>query len=219
MLEAARSRYPPGREAGFREDGGSMVTGAILAVEALFWVFVVGGLAARYLARATRLSTVLLLLVPVLDVVLLAVIAVHLSLGGTADRSHGFGALYLGFTVAYGHTVIQWADVRFAHRFAGGPPPPRPPKAGAPAVRREAAAWLRCVAACAIGAGVLAGLILFVGDAERTAALQDSFAIVRVVLAGHTLISVWVIGEAARSRRKDGQSPGAAADRRAGSRS
>ncbi|MDT0303900.1 hypothetical protein [Streptomonospora wellingtoniae] len=196
-----------------------MVTGAILAVEALFWVFVAGGLAARYLARAERLSTVLLLLVPVLDAVLLAVIAVHLSLGGTADRSHGFGALYLGFTVAYGHSLIRWADVRFAHRFAGGLPPQRPPKAGAAAMRREAAAWLRCAAACAIGAGVLAALILFVGDAERTAALRDSFGVVRVVLTGHTLISVWIIAEAAtRSRREDGGNPGAADDRRAGIR-
>ncbi|GAB3463906.1 hypothetical protein GCM10027570_51550 [Streptomonospora sediminis] len=170
-----------------------MITGVILGVEALFWIFVAGGLAARYLLRARRLSTVMLLLVPVLDVVLLAVIAVHLSMGGTADASHGFGALYLGFTVAYGHSVIQWADVRFAHRFVGGPPPQRPPKKGPAAVRREAVAWLRCVAACAIGAVVLGGLTLFIGDPERTAELQSSFGIVRVVLIVHTVVSVWDI--------------------------
>jgi hypothetical protein len=30
---------------------------------------------------------------------------------------------YLGFSVVFGPSVIRWADARFAHRFAGGPPP------------------------------------------------------------------------------------------------
>ncbi|MFB9803008.1 hypothetical protein ACFFN5_21045, partial [Streptomonospora salina] len=98
-----------------------MIVGLILACEALFWIFAAGGLAARYVLRRSRLSSALLVSVPLVDLVLLAVIAVHLALGGTADSSHGLGALYLGFTVAYGSSVVGWLDVRFAHRFAGGP--------------------------------------------------------------------------------------------------
>nr|WP_255430194.1 hypothetical protein [Streptomonospora sp. PA3] len=167
----------------------------------MFWVLLLGGLAARYLLRRTRLSTALLVSVPVLDAVLLAVIAVHLASGGTADASHGLGALYLGFTVAYGHPIIKWTDVRFAHRFAGGPPPAKPPKRGMPAVRREAAAWLRCVLACALGAGVLGGLIVFVGDPARTAALAQSFSPLGTILVVHTIASVWIVAEALLGRR------------------
>ncbi|EOR71473.1 hypothetical protein TM51_07376 [Thermobifida fusca TM51] len=108
-----------------------MVVAAIVACEVLFWVLLLGGLSARYLLRLRWLSTVLLLLVPVLDVALLLIIAWHLRSGGHADASHGFGALYLGFTVAYGHSMIAWADARFAHRFMGGPPPPQRPTAAA----------------------------------------------------------------------------------------
>ncbi|KIH96756.1 hypothetical protein LP52_23145 [Streptomonospora alba] len=178
-----------------------MIVGLILACEALFWVLLLTGLAVRYLLRRRRLSTALLVSVPVLDVVLLAMIGGHLAAGGTADGSHGLGALYLGFTVAYGDAVIKWADVRFAHRFAGGPPPERPPKRGMPAVRREGAAWLRCVLGCAIGAAVLGGLILFVGDPERTAALMQAFPSLGTILLVHTAASLWLVAEALLGRR------------------
>ncbi|WP_017555498.1 hypothetical protein [Nocardiopsis baichengensis] len=176
-----------------------MIVGFILACEALFWVLLFGGLAVRYLLRLRTLSTVLLLLVPVLDVVLLAAIALHLASGAQADTGHGLGALYLGFTVAWGHPVIRWADARFAHRFAGGPPPPKPPKAGAAAVRREAAAWLRTTAGCALGAGVLLGLVLFTGDPERTAALNGFFATLGIVMFWNTVIGAWGIAAALAS--------------------
>ncbi|GAA3741635.1 hypothetical protein HDA32_003411 [Spinactinospora alkalitolerans] len=173
-----------------------MIVALILACEAMFWVLVLGGLAARYLLRMRRTSTVLLLLVPVLDVVLLTVIAVHLRGGGTADSSHGIGALYLGFTVAYGHSVIRWADARFAHRFAGGPPPPRPPKRGAARLRREWAAWLRGLAACLVGAGALLGLTLFTGDPERTAALDGFYTPLAIFMFWNTVVSLWGTVEA-----------------------
>jgi hypothetical protein len=178
-----------------------MVVAVILACEVLFWVLVLGGLAARYLLRRTRLSTVLLLLVPVLDVVLLAVIALHLTSGGTADASHGIGALYLGFTVAYGHPLIVWADARFAHRFAGGPrPEKRRPAGGRARVRYELGGWLRCTAACAIGAGALGVLMLAVGDPERTAALNGFFTPLAIVMFWNTVLTVWGLLEVPSSR-------------------
>src|SRR5690606_21506335 len=173
-----------------------MIVAFILACEVLFWVLVLGGLAVRYLLRMRRTSAVLLLLVPVLDVVLIAAIALHLAAGGTAEFGHGLGALYLGFTVAFGHSVIRWVDVRFAHRFADGPPPVRPPKKGAPAVRREVLGWLQTALGCALGAAALGGLILFTGDPERTAVLNGFFTPLAIVMFWNTVIAVWGIVEA-----------------------
>ena len=51
--------------------------------------------------------------------------------GRRPNFTHGLAAAYLGFSVAFGHSMVRWADQRFAHRFAGGPPPWRPPKQGA----------------------------------------------------------------------------------------
>ena len=56
------------------------------ACEVGFWVLLGAGLAARYLLRARRLSTVLLLLVPVLDVVLVTASLVDVA-GGSPPAS------------------------------------------------------------------------------------------------------------------------------------
>ncbi|HLU98848.1 MAG TPA: hypothetical protein VKZ89_18585 [Thermobifida alba] len=183
-----------------------MVVAAILACEVLFWVVLLGGLSARYLLRLRRLSTLLLLLVPVLDVMLLLVIAWHLRSGGHADFSHGVGALYLGFTVAYGHSVIAWADARFAHRFAGGPPPPRRPRSGLPALRYETAGWVRGLVGAGVGAAVLGGLVWFVGDVERTAALLRFFPPLVMFTVVNTVVFVWGCA-AALSPSRDAKDP------------
>lgn len=111
------------------------------ACEIGFWVLLGGGLAARYLLRARRLSTVLLVLVPVLDVVLVSASLIDVAGGSPPGMTHGLAAVYLGFTVAFGHSMIRWADTRFAHRFAGGPPPPKPPKYGRAKVSYEWREW------------------------------------------------------------------------------
>ncbi|WP_460863861.1 hypothetical protein, partial [Nocardiopsis coralliicola] len=188
-----------------------MVVAFIVACEVLFWVFVLGGLSARYLLRLRRTSTALLLAVPLLDVVLLAAIALHLRAGGTADASHALGALYLGFTVAFGHQVITWADKKFAHRFAGAPAPPKRPRAGAPAVRYEAAGWLRTTLGCAVGGGVLLALIAATGDPARTEALRGAFTPLAIIMFWNTVIAVWGIVEALRGSRTDAAPAPAAA--------
>jgi hypothetical protein len=58
-----------------------------------------------------------------------------------------------------------------AHRFAGGPPPWRPPKYGAARVRLEWAEWGRAVVFWALACGLLGAMTLVVGDAGRTSAL------------------------------------------------
>jgi hypothetical protein len=125
------------------------------ASEVGFWVLLAAGLAARYLLRARRLSTVLLLLVPVLDVVLVSAALVDVAGGSPPDATHGLAAVYLGGTVAFGHSLIRWADARFAHRFAGGPPPPEPPRYGAAKVAYEWREWGKIVLAWGIALAVM----------------------------------------------------------------
>ena len=102
-----------------------------------------------------RVSTVLLICVPLVDLVLLVVSAIDLRRGAPANFTHGLAAAYLGFSVAFGHSMVRWADQRFAHRFAGGPPPWRPPKQGAARVRYEWREWARMLLAWAVASVLL----------------------------------------------------------------
>ena len=113
----------------------------IVAGEIAFWAFVLGGLVARYLLRRPRLGVALLLMTPVVDLVLVAATVIDLRAGATADFFHGLAAIYVGVSIAFGHRMIRWTDERFAHRFAGGPPPKRRPKQGPEHARREREGW------------------------------------------------------------------------------
>jgi hypothetical protein len=125
------------------------------ACEVGFWVLLGAGLVMRYVLRARRVSTVLLVLVPVLDLVLVTASLVDVSRGAPPGLTHGLAAVYLGFTVAFGHSMIRWADARFAHRFAGGPPPRKPPQYGMAKVAYEWQEWGKMLLAWGIGLAVM----------------------------------------------------------------
>ncbi|MGO2932116.1 hypothetical protein [Microbacterium sp.] len=162
---------------------------AILACEIGFWVVLFGGLATRYLLRLRRLSTVLLLCVPLLDIALLSLIAWDLGVAGaTADFTHGLGAVYLGFTIAFGHQIITRVDAWFSHRFARGPVPERVPKHGPERVAHEWKEWGRMLLCAVIATAVLGGITWLVGDPERTAELVGW--IVRV----WAITAIWLVG-------------------------
>lgn len=149
-----------------------MLLAVIVACEIGFWVLLGAGLVARYPLRMPRLSGALLLGVPLIDLVLLVVTVIDLRRGATATFGHGLAAAYLGFSVAFGHSMIRWADQRFAHRFAGGPAPWRPPKGGWARARYEWREWGKGMAGWAIACGLLGAAIVLVDDAERTAELR-----------------------------------------------
>lgn len=107
-----------------------MILAVIAACEIGFWVVLLAGLATRYLLRRRRLGGVLLAAVPLVDLVLLGATVLDLRDGATAGFAHGLAAAYLGFSVVFGPSMVRVADERFAHRFAGGPPPGRPPRTG-----------------------------------------------------------------------------------------
>lgn len=146
----------------------------IIGAEVAFWVFIALGLAVRYLLKMPRTSVFVLLLVPLIDVVLLAVAVVHMRQGATADLTHALAALYLGFSIVFGHGMIRWADQRVAHRFAGGPPPKKAPKYGAARARNE---WLfagRTLVAWGLAMGIVYLMVWLVGNAEVTGSLVAS---------------------------------------------
>jgi hypothetical protein len=126
-----------------------VIYAVIVACELGFWLVLAAGLTARYVLRRPRLGAALLMGVPLVDLVLLVASVVDLRGGGTASLGHALAGVYLGVTVAFGHGMVRWADARFAHRYAGGPPPPRPPSSGPAHARHLRRAWLRHVLAWA----------------------------------------------------------------------
>ncbi|MGW1792520.1 hypothetical protein ACWCO0_25975 [Streptomyces tubercidicus] len=150
-----------------------MIVALIIACEVGFWVLLVLGLALRYLARMPRTGAVVLLMEPLLELILLIVTAIDLKNGAPADWKHGLAAVYIGFTVAYGHYTIKWVDGHFLHRFAGGPPPVKPPRHGLARARHEGKLWLRTVAMAAVAAALLQIAIWYVGDSGDTRSLHE----------------------------------------------
>lgn len=187
---------------------------AIAAAEVAFWVVLVAALVARYVARRERLGRVLLLCVPGVDVVLVSLVGIDIARGAEPSQGHALAAVYLGVTVAFGHSIVRWADARFRHGFAGGPPPRKAPKGS----RREARAawteWLRLVLAVAIAAALLLGMIALEGEAVPASSeelARDPYWGTMVILGIVTV--VWFLagpasqgrGDAARDRGPRGR--------------
>jgi hypothetical protein len=159
----------------------------IVGGEIAFWVVLGAALVARYLLRWRRVSTALLIGVPLVDLVLFVATAIDLAHGATADFSHGLAAAYIGFSVAFGHSMVRWADQRFAHRFAGGPPPWKPPKAGRGRLVYEWREFAKGAAGWAVACGLLWAAILLIDDPARTAELRSWIGRLTWVMA------IWLI--------------------------
>ncbi|MEK2471662.1 hypothetical protein [Streptomyces noursei] len=168
-----------------------MVVTLIIACEVGFWVLLAAGLALRYLARMPKTGAAVLLLEPLLELALLIVTAVDLKNGATADWKHGLAALYIGYTVAYGHYTIKWVDVRVAHRFAGGPAPIK--RYGRDHLKHEAKLWLRTVLMAAVAAALLQGAIWYVGDGDISSLRGWQAAGLRVVSIHGVIMLTYLI--------------------------
>jgi len=136
----------------------------ILACEIAFWVVLGAGLIARYVLNRRRLSTVLLLSVPLIDLLLVTVSVADVAGGSPPETVHGLAAVYLGFTVAFGHSIVRWADVRAAHWFGDGPAPVKPPKDGLAGLVHELGLLALAALATVIAIGVVATMSLVAGD-------------------------------------------------------
>ncbi|MNI26929.1 hypothetical protein D3C73_806500 [compost metagenome] len=148
-----------------------MIGWLILVCEIMFWVFVAGGLLARYFFHANKVSIILLICTPITDLVLLIATVLDLSNGATAHFMHGLAAYYIGMSIAFGHRIIAACDERFAQWFADGPQPRK--RYGKEHASHERAGWFRHLLAWFIGNGILLFMIRFVDDAVRTEQLEN----------------------------------------------
>lgn len=165
-----------------------MLVALIIACEVGFWVLLGAGLGVRYGLRRPRLGGALLVGVPLVDLVLLAATVIDLRAGSTATFVHGLAAAYIGFSVAFGHSTIRWADQRVAHRFAGGPQPVKPPRYGAARTRYEWLEWRKAFLGWLIACGLLVAAIVLVGDPARTQELQGWIPRLTIPLV------IWLVG-------------------------
>ncbi|GGZ92163.1 hypothetical protein ACFOOM_23245 [Streptomyces echinoruber] len=149
-----------------------MVVGWVLTCEVAFWVLLAAGLAFRYVLRMPRTSLALLLCEPLLEVVLFAVTAIDLRNGAEPDWRHGLAAVYIGFTVGLGPATVRWADARVAHRFAGGPPPAKPPRYGTARAVHEWKVAGRWILASLVALALLQSAVWYVGDDGDTGSLR-----------------------------------------------
>ncbi|MFI5674862.1 hypothetical protein [Streptomyces cellulosae] len=149
-----------------------MVVALIIACEVGFWLLLALGLAVRYLLKWRRTSVALLLCEPVLELVLFVVTAIDLRNGAEPGWQHGLAALYIGYTVGYGHYTIRWLDGHAAHRLGGAPKPVGPPRYGMPRARHEGRLWLRTVLAAAVACALLQGAVWYVGDHGDVSSLR-----------------------------------------------
>lgn len=166
-----------------------MVVAVILAMEVTFWVLIAAGLVARYLLGWRRTGAVLLALSPAVDLVILTASAYDLRHGATAGIPHVLSAVYLGVSVAWGHRMIQWADVRFAHRFADGPAPEPKPE-GAARARFELAQLRRHLTAWAVGVTLLGAGVLLVGDLDRTQTMLQAAGLWTIILLVDAVVTL-----------------------------
>ncbi|MFD7864706.1 hypothetical protein [Streptomyces sp. NPDC057682] len=150
-----------------------MIVTLIVLCEIAFWVLLALGLTLRYVAKKPRLGAAVLLCEPVLELVLLVVTAIDLKNGADPDWKHGLAAVYIGFTVGLGHSTIRWVDARFAHRFAGGPPPVKPPKYGRPRAVHEWKVAGRWSVAAVTALALLQAAVWYVGGDGDVSSLRS----------------------------------------------
>lgn len=166
-----------------------MLLALIVGCEIAFWLLLLAGLTARYLLRAPRVGAILLVCTPLVDLILFVASVIDLRRGATPGFVHGLAAAYIGFSIAFGHSLIRWADQRFAHRFAGGPPPWKPPaRQTRERVAYEWREWRKGLLGWAVACAMLGGGIWLIGDWERSQELGSWIARLSLVLV------VWLIG-------------------------
>jgi len=162
---------------------------AIVICEVLFWVFILSGLIVRYLAKKEKIGLLLLAMTPIVDVALLFLTGIDLYRGATATAAHGVAAIYIGVSIAYGKSMISWADTNFRYYILkSGEKPVK--KTGMAFAKQQMGNWVRHLFAYVLGVGLLLGLTLWVGDASRTEAFQQILQLWTLVLGIDLVITI-----------------------------
>ena len=189
------------------------VAAVIVGCEVGLWVLIGLGMTLRYLVGLRRVSTAVLAGIPLLDVVLVIATAVDLHRGADVGLVHVLAGFYLGSSLAFGPAIVRWADVRFAHRFAGGLAPHPVPKHGPERHAHLMREWYRVVGTVVIASAVLVVLIAFF------AAPQDQGSLWWWIGRAWAVVGLWYVfgplwerGKAWSAPQPSAQSIGRVAD-------
>ncbi|MCG3087894.1 hypothetical protein [Sporosarcina cyprini] len=167
----------------------NFIAWTIIACEIGFWVVILAGLITRYVFNKKRLGLFFLALTPVIDLLLLFVTASDLYNGAVATQIHALAAIYLGVSIAFGKSMIRWADERFLYYVKKqGTKPVK--KTGYAHARHSMKGSLQHVLAFIIGGTFLIAMIYLIGDAEKTEALFDMLRLWAIILAVDVVISL-----------------------------
>jgi hypothetical protein len=164
-----------------------MLVWFIIACEIGFWIILALGLFVRFVLKLDTLSKFILLCVPLLDIALLVATMVDLNSGKPAEFSHGLAAVYLAFTVVYGHSIIQWADSYVSYKFFSGSNP-KINAYGWAYAKYEWLQWLKALLACVIAATLLSIAIFYIDNPKNTEALAQWYSHL------FWLLAIWLAG-------------------------
>lgn len=175
-----------------------MILIAIVVAEVLFWILLLAGLLTRYALKAPRIGAALLIATPIVDLVLLALTYIDLSSGKSSNFIHGLSALYIGYSIALGPTIIRALDVRFARRFGT-----RENNTDGPDSHTAESAMTTWKRVC--WASLISVVLLTIGIAITS--LQGAFWLIYwIIVAIFIVVSWWFIGPYREKKKKRGKS-------------
>ena len=152
----------------------------IIACEVSFWVVILLGLMARYLLQLQKLGFLLLASTPIIDLLLIIITSIDLYRGATATLAHGIAAVYIGVSLAYGKSMINWMDEKLQFYIMKKPSAKPVKRYGIPFAKHYGKGFIKHVVAFTIGVAILEMMIIYIQDPQRTEALN-------------TMVSVWLI--------------------------
>lgn len=167
----------------------NLVAWFIVACEIAFWVVIILGLVTRYVLKRNRLGMFFLALTPVIDLLLLVVTTVDLYRGAVATMAHAIAAVYIGVSIAFGKSMIAWADERFRYYITNeGPKPIK--RYGYDYSIHYLKGFGRHILAYIIGAGFLLGMIYIINDPSRTEALNQIWKVWSLALGIDLVVAI-----------------------------
>lgn len=176
----------------------------IVLCEISFWIFILGGLFLRYKWRKKKLSIIVLSCTPLIDLLLLIFTYIDLKNGATATSLHGLAAVYIGVSLIYGHSMIQWADKQFSYRFMKKQKPEKRRLYGKEHASFERHGFYKHAASFLVSSLFILSLIFFIGNNSQTAGLASLLKYWGIILLIDFFISfsytVWPRGKP-RSKR------------------
>lgn len=152
----------------------------IIAAEIAFWIAIGAGLISRYVFKLEKLSLLFFLMTPLIDLALVILTTIDLQSGATATTAHGIAAIYIGVSIAYGKSMIAWADEKFQVWFLKKPSSKKV-LFGRDKGIYEIKMWFKHVIAYLIGSALLWIMIIYVGQ-QSTEALFNVWRIWSIAL-------------------------------------